>query len=290
MKIERMNKSEIIFKVISYTLVFVFSLLALYPLIYAFSVSISGKTAYESGLIVLLPKDVTFAAYAEVLIDKTFWITYTNTLFYTVFGTAWSMIVSLAGAYALSKKKLIFRRQFNFLLVFTMWFAAGMIPLYLNYISLGVDNRFGMVFAFGIQAFNIILLRNYFESVPTEIEEAAMIDGANEFKIFTNIYIPLSKASIATVTLFYAISRWNSYYWASILIADSNELPLQVYLRQLIETYKTNYDSIPSTEIAYASDSLIYAIIICSIIPVLVIYPYIQKYFAKGVNVGGVKG
>ena len=149
---ERLDRSEKIFKVCSYTLVIVFALLALYPVLYAFSVSISGKVAYESGQIVLLPKDVTFQAYDMVLHNKGFWIAYTNTLFYTVLGTAWSMAISLTGAYALQKTKLLFRRQWNFLLVFTMWFSAGMIPLYLNYKTMGVDNRWGMVIAFGIQA------------------------------------------------------------------------------------------------------------------------------------------
>lgn len=286
---DRLNKSEKIFKVFSYTMVIIFALLALYPVLYAFSVSISGKVAYESGQIVLLPKDVTFQAYDMVLHNKGFWISYTNTLFYTVLGTAWSMVISLTGAYALQKSKLLFIRQWNFLLVFTMWFGAGMIPLYLNYKGMGVDNRWGMVVAFGVQAYNIILLRNYFSSIPKEIEEAAIMDGANEFQLFGKIYIPMSTASIATVTLFYAISRWNSYYWSKMLLADPYEQPLQVYLRQLIENYQKLYDESP-VNLTYSADSLAYAIIICSIIPVLVIYPYIQKYFAKGVNVGGVKG
>ncbi len=286
---ERLDRSEKIFKVCSYTLVIVFALLALYPVLYAFSVSISGKVAYESGQIVLLPKDVTFQAYDMVLHNKGFWIAYTNTLFYTVLGTAWSMAISLTGAYALQKTKLLFRRQWNFLLVFTMWFSAGMIPLYLNYKSMGVDNRWGMVIAFGIQAYNIILLRNYFSSIPKEIEEAAIVDGANEFQLFGKVYIPMSTASIATVTLFYAISRWNGYYWSRMLLSDPYEQPLQVYLRQLIENYQKLYDESP-VNLSYSADSLAYAIIICSIVPVLVIYPYIQKYFAKGVNVGGVKG
>ncbi|MFI3252587.1 MAG: carbohydrate ABC transporter permease [bacterium] len=289
MKIERMTKSELIFKILSYTLITIVALVALYPIIYALSVSISGKDAYESGLVILFPQQVTPLAYEKVLIDKGFWMSYTNTLYYTVFGTAWSMMISLCGAYALSKKKLKFRRQWNFLLAFTMWFAAGMIPTYLNYTTLGVDNRYGMIFAFGIQAFNIILLRNYFESVPSEIEEAAMIDGANEFQIFTKIYIPLSKASIATVTLFYAIGRWNSYYWSRMLLNNPNVWPLQVYLRDLIERYQSIYDS-SNVVLDYSADSYVYALIICSIIPVLIIYPYIQKYFARGVNVGGVKG
>lgn len=286
---ERLSKSEISFKILAYTLVIVFSLFALYPLIYAFSVSISGKMAYESGQIILFPKETTLSAYRMVLYDKGFWISYTNTLFYTLLGTAWSMAISLTGAYALQSKKLIFSRQWNFFLVLTMWFSAGMIPQYLNYKSLGVDNRWGIIVAFGVQAYNIILLRNYFSAIPKEIEEAATVDGANEFQLFSKIYLPMSKASIATVTLFYAISRWNGYYWSRILIADSFEQPLQVYLRQLIENYQKLYDE-SAVVLDYSADSLAYAIIICSIIPVLVVYPYIQKYFARGVNMGGVKG
>ena len=133
-----LNRSEKIFKVCAYLLVIAFAAVTLYPIVYAFSVSISGRVAYESGSIVLLPKDVTLQAYDMVLHSKGFWIAYANTLFYTVVGTAWSMFISLTGAYALQKKKLKFRRQWNFLLVFTMWFSAGMIPLYLNYKSMNV--------------------------------------------------------------------------------------------------------------------------------------------------------
>lgn len=286
---ERLSKSEIVFKVISYTLIAIFSLMALYPIVYAISVSISGKAIYEAGKIVLLPKDVTLMAYSVIIFDKDFWIAYTNTLFYTVFGTAWSMIISLTGAYALSKDKLIGKRKWNFLLVFTMWFSAGMIPLYLNYKGLHVDNRWGIIVAFGIQAYNIILLRNQFSTIPTEIEEAAIVDGANEFQVFGKIYVPMSSATVATVTLFYAIGRWNGYYWANLLVNNGEEQPLQVYLRRQIENFQQMADT-GVTELPYAMDSLLYAIIICSIIPVLVIYPYIQKYFAKGVNLGGVKG
>ncbi len=286
---ERLTKSEIIFKVVAYVLVIVFALLTLYPILYAFSVSISGKVAYESGSILLMPKDVTFQAYQMVLLDKGFWICYANTLFYTTIGTAFSMAVSLTGAYALQKPNLLFRRQFNFFLVFTMWFSAGMIPLYLNYKEMGVDNRWGIIFAFGIQAYNIILLRNYFSGIPKEIAEAATVDGANEFQLFRKVYIPMSKASIATVTLFYAVSRWNGYYWSRMLIVNPYEQNLQVYLRQLIENFQRIYEESPIV-LDYAADSLVYAIIICSIIPVLVIYPFIQEYFTRGVNMGGVKG
>lgn len=289
MKTDRLNKSELLFKIFSYCIVILFAMMAIYPIIYTLSVSLSGKLAYESGQIVLFPKEITFTAYQMVVYDKGFWISYTNTLFYTVLGTVWSMVISLSGGYALQSDKLMFKRQWNFLMVFTMWFSAGMIPMYLNYKSLGINSRWGIIVAFGVQAFNIILLRNYFSSIPKEMEEAAIVDGANEFQLFFKIYIPMSKASIATVTLFYAISRWNGYYWSRMLIANSFEQPLQVYLRQLIENYQKLYDE-SAIVLSYSADSLAYAIIICSIIPVLVVYPYIQKYFSRGVNVGGVKG
>lgn len=287
---ERMSRSEVIFKTISYILIGVFAIIALYPLIYAFSASLSGRGAYETGQVILWPVDIDFEVYRILYNRNGFWISYTNTLFYTVYGTLWSMIISTMGAYALAKSRLLFKRQLNFLVVFTMWFSAGMIPTYLNYVDMGVNNRWGMIFAFGIQAYNIILLRNYFESVPTEIEEAARIDGASEFQIFSKIYIPMSKAAIATVTLFYATSRWNGYFWASILLRGAHEKPLQVFLRTEIMTYRTLIENMVFDTLTFSPDSYAYAILVCSIIPILVIYPYIQKYFAKGVNLGGVKG
>lgn len=286
---ERLNRSEAIFKVLSYVLIGAFAIMALYPVVFAFSASISGKLAYESGKVILLPRNVNFQVYKLIYEDKGFWIAYVNTLFYTVYGTAWSMFVSTIGAYALAKRRLLFRRQFNFMIVFTMWFNAGMIPTYLNYVNMGVANRWGIIFAFGIQAYNIILLRNYFEGVPKEIEEAARIDGVNEFQLLSQIFIPMSKAAMATVTLFYATGRWNGYFWSRMLLTDPMELPLQVYMRIKVENYQAIFDDMP-IDLPYAADSYIYAILVCSIIPVLIIYPYIQKYFAKGVNLGGVKG
>lgn len=286
---DRLSTNEKIFKIFAYILIGAFAMMALYPIVYAFSASISSRLAYESGSVVLWPKEITFQVYEVIIYDKAFWISYTNTLFYTVFGTLWSMVISSLGAYVLSKKKLMFRRRLNFLLVFTMWFNAGMIPTYLNYVQMGVANRWGVVFAFGIQAYNIILLRNYFEGIPKEIEEAAIIDGANEFQVFSKVYLPMSKAALATVTLFYATSRWNGYFWSRLLLKEKNEQPLQVYLRQLVEDFRQIFDEMP-IDIGYSADSLVYAMIICSIIPVLIIYPFIQKYFAKGVNLGGVKG
>jgi putative aldouronate transport system permease protein len=289
MKMERLNTDEILFNAMEYELAGIFSIAALYPVVYAFSASVSGKMAYEFGEVVLLPKDINFAVYKYLLTNKTFWLSYINTLFYTLFGTVWSMLISTCGAYALSRKNLLFKRGLNLFVVFTMWFSAGMIPTYLNYYTMGVNNRWGFVFAFGIQAFNIILLRSYFETIPAEIDEAAKIDGANEFQVFGKIYVPMSTASVITVALFYATNRWNGYFWANLLLRDEADAPLQVTMRRLIEYYSQFADNSPM-ELPFATDSYMYAILVCSIIPVLIIYPFIQKYFARGTNLGGVKG
>ncbi len=292
----KLEISELIFKVISYTFLTIFSLCCLYPFVYAISASLSGAHAVDYGEVVLFPKDIQFEAFARMFNDNMFWNSYTNTMFLTVFGTIWSMVVAILGGYALSKKRLLFRRFFNFFLVFTMWFSAGLVPMYLNYLDTQevfrafgiVDDKWLIVIAMGMTAMNIILLRNSFEGVPSDIEEAAIVDGATEFQVLTKVYIPMSKSTIATVALFFAISRWNGYFWARQMISNANEHPLQVFIRLKLEDF-TDTDYLVGWDEIYSPDSVIYALIVCSIVPILVIYPFIQKYFAKGVNVGGVK-
>ncbi len=291
----RLEVSELIFKIISYTFLTIFAICCLYPFLYAVSAAISGKDAVDLNQIILLPKDIQWDAFKEFFFDNSFWNAYTNTLFLTVFGTIFSIITSILGAYALSKKRLLFRKGFNFFLVFTMWFSAGLVPQALNYAQTGAifdkigitDDKWLVVIAMGMAAMNIILLRNAFEGVPSEIEEAARVDGATETQILTKVYIPMSKSTIATVTLFFAISRWNGYFWARQTIDNSNEHPLQVYIRLKLENNLNLTDSV--WDKPYAIYSGLYALIVCAIIPILIIYPFIQKYFAKGVNMGGVK-
>ena len=292
----KLETSELIFKVISYTLLCIFSLACLYPFVYAISASISGADAVDYGKVVLFPKDIQFEAFAQMFNDNMFWNSYSNTLFLTFYGTIWALFVAILGAYALSKKRLLFRRFFNFFLVFTMLFSAGLVPQYLNYLdtkdvfnAIGImDDKWLVVIAMGMAAMNIILLRNAFEGVPSEIEEAAIVDGATEFQVLSKVYIPMSKSTIATVALFFAISRWNGYFWARQMISNSNEHPLQVFIRLRLEEF-TDPDYMTGWAEPYSSDSVIYALIVCSIVPILIIYPFIQKYFAKGVNMGGVK-
>lgn len=292
----KLEISELIFRIISYTFLAIFSIACLYPFVYAISAAISGRIAVDYGEVVLFPKDVQFDAFKSMFGNNMFWNSYSNTLFLTLYGTIWALGVAILGGYALSKKRLLFRKFFNFFLVFTMWFSAGLVPQYLNYLatqrvfsSVGInDDKWLVVIAMGMAAMNIILLRNAFEGVPSEIEEAAIVDGATEFQVLSKVYIPMSKSTIATVALFFAISRWNGYYWARQMIKDSNEHPLQVFIRLKLEEFM-DPEQMAGWNEPYASDSIIYSLIVVSVIPILVIYPFIQKYFAKGTNAGGVK-
>ena len=290
--------SELIFKILAYTFLTIFAVCCLYPFVYAISSAISGREFVDNNDIILLPKGLQFEAFKVVLNDNSFWVSYSNTLFLTFFGTIFSMFVAILGGYALSKKRLMFRRGFNFFLVFTMWFSAGVIPQYLNYVqtdkvfeAIGIhDTKWLVVIAMGMAAMNIILLRNAFEGVPSEVEEAAVVDGATEVQVLTKVYIPMSKSTIATVALFFGISRWNGYYWARTMMAgESFQWPLQVYIRIFLESNIWNTEQVPDLTLAYSDTSIMYAMVICAIIPIIIIYPYIQKYFAKGVNMGGVK-
>ncbi len=282
---KRLDRSEIVFKIISYVILTLFALACLYPLLYVLSTAISSKVAVDTAQVVLWPVGFQFDAFLSVFKNKEFWLGYCNTIFFTMYGTLVSMIVAISGAYALSKTRLLFQRGFNFILVFTMWFSAGMIPTFNNFLKLGVNNRYMFIVALGFNAFNIVLLRNYFAGVPTEIEEAATIDGATEYQILFRIYMPMSKASIATVTMFYALARWNGYLWAQMLLDKANQ-PLQVFMRNaMVNISGTDAQSNDK----YSLFSELYAMICCSIIPIVIIYPKLQKYFAAGVNVGGVK-
>ena len=292
----KLEVSELIFRILAYTFLTVFALMCLYPFLYAISASISGRHAVEYQELILFPKNVQFEAFANMFSNNLFWNTYSNTLFLTIYGTVWSLFIAILGGYALSKRRLLFRKPLNFFLVFTMWFSAGIVPQYLNYIAtkqvfngIGImDDKWLVVIAMGMAAMNIILLRNAFENVPSEIEEAAIVDGATEMQVLSKVYIPMSKSTIATVALFFAISRWNGYFWARQMISNTNEQPLQVFIRNQLETF-SDLEQIGGWDRNYAPDSLIFALIVCSIIPILIIYPFIQKYFAKGTNVGGVK-
>ncbi|MGI6781224.1 MAG: carbohydrate ABC transporter permease [Acholeplasmataceae bacterium] len=281
---KRLSVSEIVFKIVAYVLVILLAFFSVFPLLYTIAVAFSGLEAYNSGTITFYPKQFQVDAFMEVVQRRELWASYTNTLFLTIYGTAFSMLITIFAAYALTRAKLPGQRGLNFMIVFTMWFSAGLVPSYKNYQMLGVNSLWMFVIGFGAQAFNIMLLRNAFNGVPKEIEEAARVDGANDLKILTSVYIPMSKSAIATVTLFYALNRWNGYYWAEKLLMGKNQ-PLQTFLRKFLKD-ESIYELITES---FHPESMRFAVILLAIIPIIAVYPYLQKYFAKGVNVGGVK-
>lgn len=285
------SRGDKLFVRINMFLIGLFTLSTLYPFIYIAAVSFSSGFAARAGKVVATPIDVTWAAYGHVLSQPQFWNSYGNTFIYTIGGTLMSLLIIIPGAYALSRPQLIGRRFLNLFVAFTMWFNAGMIPFFLNMRDLGLlDSYFGIIIGFACNAFNIILLRNFFESIPQSFEEAARMDGANEFQVLWKVYIPLSKPAIATITLFCVVARWNGFFWAMVLLQDEGKIPLQVYLRQTIAALSDDQEfSDILLDAPFSVETVTAAIIVCSIIPVLIFYPFLQKYFNKGILLGGVK-
>lgn len=285
------SRGDKFFVIINMVLVGVFTLSTLYPFIYIAAISFSSGFAASAGKVVLSPIELTFAAYGQVLTAPEFWNSYKNTMIYTVGGTITSLCIVIPAAYALSRPQLMGRRFWNLMAAFTMWFNAGMIPFWLNMRDLGLlDSYFGIIIGFAVNAFNIILLRNFFESIPKSFEEAARMDGANELQILWKVFIPLSKPAVATITLFCVVARWNGFFWAMILLTDEGKIPLQVYLRHTIAELSDDEEfSATLLTAPYSVETVTAAIIVCSVIPVLLFYPFIQKYFNKGILLGGVK-
>ncbi len=285
------SRGDKLFVIINMVLIGLFTISTLYPFIYITSLAFSTGFEARAGNVVLTPVGFTIEAFKYVLADPQFWVSYKNTFIYTIGGTLMSLAFIIPGAYALSRPQLYGRRFWNLLVAFTMWFNAGLIPFFLNMRDLGLlDSYFGIIIGFAVSGFNVILLRNFFESVPQSFEEAARMDGANEFQVLWKVYMPLSKPAIATVALFCIVSRWNGFFWAMILLQDEDKIPLQVFLRHTISTLSDDQEFGNSLlDASYSFETVSAAIIVCSIIPVLIIYPFIQKYFEKGILLGGVK-
>jgi len=280
-----------IFNIINIFLISIFVFMVLYPVFYTFAASISSGRAVDTGRVTFFPVEMTLSAYQTAISDAMFWRSYANAIFITVFGTMFNMFLSLTGAYALSIKALPGNRVFNLLLVITMWFSAGMIPMFINFQDLGLlDSYWGVIIGFGANAFNIILLRGAFSGVSSEMIEAAKIDGANDLQTFWKIALPSIKPTMVTVWVMYGIGRWNGFFWTMIMLRREEMVPLQVYLRRLIIDREANIEFIQvATEVTHSHSTLIYAIIVLSMIPILLIFPYLQRFFKKGLMDGGVK-
>ncbi len=288
----KQTRGEKAFSILNHICLTLLSFATLYPFLYVLSASISSGDEVITGTVILWPVDFTMQAYVQVFKEEAIWLAYGNTIFYTVVGTVINVVFTIMGAYPLSKKRLMGREVIGFFIAFTMLFNAGMIPFYLNLRELGLlDTRTAILFAFAITTFNVIILRSFFQSIPEEIEEAAKVDGASDLQVLWNIVLPLSKPSLAAISLFYAVARWNGYFWAMIILQDERKIPLQVLLNKLVVEMRPTAEMIGTMDaVAYSQETVIYATIVVSVIPIVAVYPFIQKYFVKGVMIGSVKG
>lgn len=290
-KKKKRSAGEVGFDIFNMFIMILVIVVTLFPIWHVLVASFSSPTAVSEGRVSLLPVDVTFYSYETVFKMDNIWTSYGNTIFYSFVGTALSMVLTIAGAYPLSKKRLRGRTFFSFMIAFTMWFGAGMMPQYLNFRNFGLlDSRLSLLLFGAVSAFNLILLRTYFESIPDSIEESAKIDGASDFRILFTMYLPLSTAAIMTVSMYYLIGRWNAYFWASILLKDESKIPIQVLLRKLVVEMNQTAESGAMDYNKTSRETITYTIMIVATLPMLVVYPYVQKFFVKGVMVGSVKG
>lgn len=287
----KQSKGEKIFAVFNVGFLLIIAAIAIYPFIYVLAASLSDPQEVMAGNVWLWPSGFELGAYKEVINYKGIWRAYGNTIFYAGVGTLVSMAVTLCGAYPLSKKRLRGGVIITFLVAFTMWFSAGMIPIYLNLKSLNLLNtRSALIFGFCVTPFYTFVLRTYFSNIPDSLEESAKIDGVNDFLIFWKIYMPLSLPCLVTVALYYMVDRWNSFFWAMLLLKDETKIPLQVILNKLIVQSSWTAEMGAVDTVAYNEQTLIYSTIVVSIVPILLAYPFAQKYFIKGMMVGSIKG
>ena len=264
----------------------------LFPLYYVFIVSISNGLLVTQGLVGLVPRGINIEAYKMIFNYDDIWISYKNTLVYTVLGTAINMLFSIFCAYPLSRKHFYGRTFFVFMATFTMFFSGGLIPTYLVVQQLGMVNKiWAIVLPGAISTFNMIIIRTFFSSLPSSLEEAAYLDGANDIQILMKIMLPLSKPVLATITLYYAVGHWNSFFSALIYLNEKSRYPLQLLLRNIVIGGEFSSQELGGvTDFAVVSTNYKYAVIIVSVLPILTIYPFIQKYFTKGVMIGALKG
>ena len=271
------------------------SALCLLPFINVIAVSFSSKSAILRGDVGFWPVEFTTMAYEAIFSDKSMMHSLWYTVLITVLYTALAMVLTILMAYPLTKKRLKGRKLFNLMALFTMYFSGGTIPIYLNIKELGMLNTmWSLIIPGALSTYNMIIMKSFFASLPDSLEEAATIDGANDFQILTQIYLPLSLASIATLTLFYAVGKWNSFQDALYYITDRNLQPLQLKLYNLIKGSQsvdvTMMEGGASTVATNISESIESATIIFATLPILVVYPFVQRYFVSGVTIGAIKG
>ena len=292
---KRISRSDRAVSIIFYAILTLLSIICIYPLWYVMVASISDSTYVNSGAFILLPRDIQFDAYQYAFAQKQLWIGYRNTILYTVGGTLFGLAVCLPAGYALSRRDLPHRNLLMGLLVFTMYFSGGLIPTYIVCHTMGLTNTPWILILLGsVSVYNMILIRTFFSAtIPDELREAAFIDGCSNTRFFFQFALPLSKAIIAVIALYIAVAHWNNYYNALVYTTDRNLQPLQMYLRQILLISIDNDDtSDPETltRIMHLVQVVRYAVIVLSSLPIMCLYPFLQKYFVQGVMIGSIKG
>lgn len=299
-----MKKKISIFDMCNTIFMLLVLLVTLYPLYYTVIASFSSANAVASGKVVWWPEGFTTVAYERVFAYKKIWVGYANTIYYTVLGTAFNLFLTIPAAYAMSKKNLPHKNFIMTLFIITMYFGGGMIPTYLLVRNLGLLNtRAVLIILGGFSVYNFIVTRTYFSnSISESLYEAAEIDGASEFRKFFTIAVPLAKPITAVMLLYYAVSRWNNYFNALIYVTKREYEPLQAVLRRILILNETLHDQLMSSgnatmeELQYAADAaamaftMKYAIVFIASAPLLIAYPFVQKYFVGGIMIGAVKG
>ena len=290
------SRDDKVFYTFSYIIVLLLTLAVLYPLIYILSCSFSSANAVSTGRVTLLPVEPSIEGYRRVFENSRVWIGYRNTILYTVLGTLINVTITLICAYPLARKTLPHRGFFTFLFTFTMLFSGGMIPSYLVMRDLKLLNSvWVMVLPGALGVSQMIVTRTFINStIPEDLLQATQIDGCSDFRFFFEFVLPLSKAVIAVIAMQYAIGHWNSYFSAFIYLSDSNKYPLQIFLREILVMNQIDLSEIVDPESAIAmqgmADLLKYSLIVVATVPILCVYPFIQKYFVKGVMIGSLKG
>ena len=293
-KLKNKSFGDHVFDFIIYLFLFLAALVCLYPFIYVVSVSISSGEAVNKGLVTLLPVDLNFDALKTVLGYQQLWVSYGNTIFYTVVGGFLNVVFTCLAAYPLSRKDFCLRKQLNFLLAFTMYFSGGLIPIYIVVTGLGLYNsRLSVILPVLISAYNVMICRSAFESISEELFEEAALEGANDFYIMGRIAVPLIKPTLAVLTLYYAVARYNDFFNSMLYISDKKKEPLQLFLRRILLEASTEIMQTTSLDMAAASQSTIqvrYVCIVVSVVPIMLVVPFVQKYLVEGTMLGAVKG
>lgn len=295
MNTKNTNWSDIIFNAVVIVLSIAIFLIILYPLWFIVIASVSNSNLVNLGKVTIWPRDIRFYGFEQIMGDERIWRGYLNTLLYVIVGTALNMVVTMPAAYALSRRNFSSRNKIMFYFVFTMFFNGGLVPTYMTVNSLGLISTKAILILFvAVNTYNLIIARTFIESsIPEDLYEAAVLDGCSHFTYFMKVVLPLSKAVNAVLILYYAVFHWNDYFNALIYNSKQANAPLQIVLREILllnQAFANGNGGVQGGYGQSSADQVKYAVIIVSTIPILCVYPFVQKYFEKGVMIGAVKG